>query len=197
MHTGKHGTIVGLTGNISAGKSSVLDIFAKLGCDVASADQVAREILQNNEFIRSKVMKFFGTTDRVELADIVFSAPKKRQLLETILHPEITRLLEEKLKYSPANHILVLELPLLYETGWENRVDHVIFVSCPSLIRKKRFHDSRKASIGDFECRDTAQLGESSKLRLASFVVDNSKSLRTTERQVKDILEKIKNPENL
>jgi len=193
MHTREHGTIIGLTGNISAGKSSVLDIFSKLGCDVISADKVAHEVLNESEFIRSKVMKFFGTTDRVELAEIVFSAPKKRQLLETILHPEITQRLEEKLKTSPADHILVIEIPLLYETGWDNRVDHVVFVSCPSCIRKRRFHDTREASIGDFECRDTAQLSESNKLRLASFVIDNSKSLKTTERQVKTVLEKIKN----
>jgi len=191
-NTKKHGIIVGLTGNISAGKSSVLEIFSRNGCDIISADDVAHDILAKNEMVRNRVMKYFGTLDRSQLAEIVFSAPKKRQLLETILHPEITKLLEETMEDSPEDHILVIEIPLLYETGWDNRVDYVVFVSCPADIRKKRFYDARRASIGDFECRNTAQLSEANKARLASFVIDNSKNFDAAENQVKEILKQIR-----
>lgn len=184
--------IIGLTGNICAGKSTVLKYFSESGCAVMSADKIAHGLLAKNAFVRKKVDKYFGTTDRKELGEIVFADCHKRILLETILHPEINKVITEELRKLKNEKIVVIEIPLLFETGWEKNVDYTVFVSCPTEIRKGRFLKGRKSTIGDFECRDTAQLNEANKTRLASFVIDNSDSLAKTKKAVKEILNQIK-----
>lgn len=194
MSEKERGLVVGLTGNIGSGKTSVLKMFSDLGCDTLSADDLSHQILDENGDIQRKVFKYFATVDRKKLAEIVFTNPKKLLLLETILHPEINKVIEERLGSLPKDAVMVIEIPLLFETGWDKRVDYVVFVSCPTETRKKRFYDYHgdSVSVGDFECRDTAQMKEAGKAGRASFVIDNSKDLKSTEAQVKKVLSQLK-----
>ncbi|MFH0832923.1 MAG: dephospho-CoA kinase [Candidatus Aenigmatarchaeota archaeon] len=175
--------IVGITGAFGSGKTTVTKLFKRLcDCSVIDADKVAKEVLTKK---KHEVARAFGTSDRKRLAAIVFSDSSELAKLNRIIHPAVAEEVKKRIKKSNKK-LIILDVPLLFETGMHGLADKVIVVKCSKekIIKRSRFADAAK--------RIAMQMPIEKKLRLADYVIDNNSSLKNTEEQVKKIFEEIK-----
>jgi len=128
---------VAITGGIGAGKSEALAAFGRQGAATLSADQVVHELIAGDEDVRAALRERFGTTDRSELAELVFGDGNELAWLESLLHPRVRERTDEWLGEVEAP-VAAVEIPLLYETGGERRFDKVVFVTAPAELRRTR-----------------------------------------------------------
>ena len=191
---------VGLTGNIGCGKSTVAEMFKKLGAYVVDADKVIHSFYKKGHPVYEKVLKEFGNEildekgniDRKKLAEVVFSDESKLRKLEKITHRALYEEIEKMEKELPENSIFILEASLLVEKGSYKNFDKLIVVYAPYEVCKERA--LRKGfSEKDFERRWKKQMPIEEKVRYADYVIDNSGSIEETFKQVKEVFEKIKN----
>lgn len=189
--------IVGLTGGIACGKTTVSNVFTDLGCPVIDADLVAREVVEPGEWGLSRVVERFGATvltedgtlNRKKLGQIVFSDHAARKDLNAILHPLIqTRMQdkkEEALKQNPP--FVIMDIPLLYENHHESTVDHVIVVYVPAHTQLERLMIRDGLSLQEAQNRVASQMDIEEKKRRADLVIDNRGTLEYTKQQVEKI----------
>jgi dephospho-CoA kinase len=188
--------IIGLTGGIACGKSTVAAMLAERGAFVVDADRIAREVVMPGEPALAEVAAVFGqavirddgTLDRRKLGEIVFADPDKRKRLEAILHPAIRERMWARIRQIKADEpgrIVVADIPLLYETGQEDLYDGVIVVYVPRELQIKRLL-ARNPELGEAKARERidAQMDIERKKEKAEWVIDNSGSPESTERQV-------------
>lgn len=192
--------IIGLTGGIASGKSSVAGILEEFGIPVIDADQLAREaVLPGGRSLASisaafgdDVIAVDGTLDRKRLGSLVFGDPEKRRLLEGILHPEIRRLGEERIaKEVAAGHdLLVYMAPLLIEAGAVDRVDEIWVVTVRPEIQLERL--MARDGIGREEAQRIidSQMPLEEKAAQGRVLIDNSGTPEETRRIVSDIWKK-------
>jgi dephospho-CoA kinase len=193
---------VAITGGAGSGKSTVARMFAELGAEVLDADQVAREAVAVGrpawqELRRRYGEDYFnpdGTLNRSRLAQWVFADPEARRRLEALIHPWVAQELmarAQELERRGADLVLV-EVPLLFETGREADFDRVIVVAAPEAerIRRLKGRDGR----GEAEIRGilAAQWPLKDKVARADYVVDNGGDLAGTREQVKSVWKKFK-----
>jgi dephospho-CoA kinase len=193
--------IVGLTGGIGTGKSTVARLFAELGAKVIDADQLAREAQAKGspalEAIRARfgpsVFTASGDLDRKALAAIVFQDGTARQDLNAIVHPRVAELAAERMQtLSEAGAALVLyDVPLLYESGLDQMLPAVIVVSAPSEVQRERLAGRDALSPGEIDARIAAQMPLSEKVARADFVIDNGGSLEATRAQVSALFQRL------
>mgnify|MGYP000001557593 FL=1 len=171
--------IVGLTGGIGAGKSTVANMFAQLGALVVDADQLARDAIEPGtsgfdevvaEF-SSKVVKN-GEIDRKKLGSIVFKDAAKRKKLEAIIHPRVQEALASKIKALNPGDILVYEIPLLVETGAADKFDYIITVEADIENRLDRLFE-RGMDEEEAERRIAAQASQEQREAVADRVIIN------------------------
>lgn len=194
--------IIGIIGGIGSGKSTVAAEFAKLGCKVIDADEIAHELL-DRKFVKEKIISAFtravldskGRIDRKNLGSIVFADAEKLSILNGIIHPLVLQRAEELIEqYNRQNHVkaIVLDIPLLVEIGWTERCDKLIFVDCRKKIRaeraKKLGFDKNKLKI-----RENFQISLDNKKNLADNTVENNSDFSAMVRQVADIFSEIMN----
>ena len=186
--------ILGLTGSIASGKSSVADCFVECGAILVSADLLAREVVNPGSPTLVELAEFFGldiltpggSLNREVLAKKVFADPVARRRLESITHPAIAHLAESRLaelKSSP-HDLIVYEVPLLFEAGAESRVDQVLVVIVEPAIQLARL--LKRDNLDETEARQriAAQWPQADKVQKADFVIDNSDSLQQTRGMV-------------
>src|SRR5205814_6139568 len=125
---------VAITGGIGAGKSEALAAFARRGAATLSADEVVHDLLAANAEVGRAVEERFGSSDRKTIADRVFADPDELAWLEGVLHPRVRERTEAWLAEVDAP-VAVVEIPLLFETGGEDRFDKVIVVTAPEDVR--------------------------------------------------------------
>lgn len=160
---------IAIVGNIASGKSTVEKFIESKGFKVFDTDKIAHSILENNETIKKK----FGTTDRKELATIVFSDSAKLKLLESIIHPEVKK---ELLKIFSSNESVVfVSVPQLFEAGFENLFDKIIYITADESIRKERLMKRNSISQEEAQRRISAQT-EGSKREKCDYVIENNGS---------------------
>jgi dephospho-CoA kinase len=190
----KHPIIIGLTGNIGSGKSTVAAFLREMGYPVLDADLLserARE-LKKAELKALFPEAFLGEElDRRRLAQLVFSDPQKLRVLEELIHPEVRRLLEEELSRLEAPLVFV-EIPLLFEKGWEKRLQGTILVAAPLEERLKRAMARSGLSREEVLARERAQMPEEEKRRRATWVLENRGSLEDLRAQVQALLGEIR-----
>lgn len=187
------GPVVGLTGGIASGKSTVGAHLAELGAMVVDADQLAREVtapgsrgleLVTREFGRG-VLDGSGSLDRRRLGSLVFSDPRRRERLEEILHPLIAELsrtrLEEATRTAP---LAVYQAPLIFETGRQGELAGTILVHCRPRLQMERLRRRDRLSEEEARSRLAAQMAEAERLALATWVVDNSGTRADTRARV-------------
>jgi len=188
--------IIGILGGIGSGKSTVAAEFAKLGCGVIDADEIAHKLLEKKE-VKEKIIALFGPVldsagkiDRKKLADIVFVDADKLVSLTEILHPLVLTRTEQLInQYNQENQVkaIVLDMPLLMEVGWEKCCDKLIFVDCE---RPLRVHRMKKMGLFDenkFKIRENFQISLDNKVAIAENTINNNSGLSTLVRQVADI----------
>ena len=189
-------------GGIGSGKSTVAAEFAKLGCKLIDADKIAHELL-NRDAVKEKIVSFFGRNalntmgniDRKRLGEIVFTDHDKLEMLNKIIHPLVIERVEELIEqYKQQNQIkaIVLDMPLLVETGWTQRCNKLIFVDCEEKIRVER---AKKLGFNknQHKIREKFQISLDNKLALADNMIENNSDFSAMVRQVADIFSDIMN----
>ena len=187
---------VGLTGNISTGKSTVAKILKELGANVLDADEVVHQLLERED-IKNKLLQKLGKeilnpdgkVNRKKIAEKVFKNPELLKWLENLLHPKVY---EEYEKFcQEKGGICVLEAALIFEKGNQKRFDKTILVYAPKEVAMKRAIQNRGMTKEDFLRRWEKQLDIETKKRLADYVIDNSGSWEETFNQVKEVFKKL------
>jgi dephospho-CoA kinase len=191
----KHGVLtVGITGGIGAGKTTVCKIFEELGAKVIYADELAKEIMENDESLKKKIKKIFGEKsyiggklNRKFIADIIFSSDEKRKLLESIVHPAvIKRILSDLKKIADEGkyNFVIVEAALIFESGFDKELDYVLVVDADDEIKIKRIMERDKCSKEEVLKRMRAQLDSKIKRELADMVIINDGDIDELRKKV-------------
>lgn len=192
--------ILGLTGSLGSGKSTVAEMLQQLGNGIViDADELTHRLQEPGAEAHRQILCTFGPgvllpdgrLDRKKLAAMVFGNEAKRQLLNSIVHPlvrrEELRLLEEH-KDEP---LVILMVPLLFETGMDELADQVAVVTVSESERVKRLEKRSSMDSDEVARRLSAQMDQREKVARADFVIDNSGTLEETLEQVKGLLVKL------
>ena len=193
--------IIGLTGGIGAGKSTVADLFARLGATVIDTDLIAREIVIPPSAVLDALASEFGLTilrsdgslDRKALAAAVFGDPARVERLNAITHPAIRARTLELIAAQPAGARIIVVVPLLFQSGFDKFCDKTISVVVPAGERRKRLMTRDGAAAEEVEARMAAQLPDSEYERRADFVIGNDGDRSALEREVQSVWSKLKN----
>jgi dephospho-CoA kinase len=194
--------VVGLTGGIASGKSTVAKILQRLGAAIVNADDLAREVVLPGREAWKEIVAFFGpeilqtdqNLDRQKLRTLIFDQPNARKRLESIIHPRVRALAEERIRqYAAAGYpVVVYEVPLLFEGKLQEWLRPVILVACSVETQTARLQKRDHLTPADAEKHIAAQMSLAEKRRLADYVIENNGSLADLERQTREILEKLK-----
>ena len=189
--------LVGLTGGIATGKSTVSEIFRHLGCVIIDADVLAREVVEPGEAAHEAILAEFGpgilqrdgTLDRKKLGAIVFADPEKRKRLEALTHPRIrerfARRLAELVERDFAG-IVIFDAPVMIESGNYRNMDRLVVVVTDAATQRARALD-RDGDREEIERRIASQMPLSEKARLAHYVIDNSGGREATIAEVRRV----------
>ncbi|GAA5104395.1 dephospho-CoA kinase [Bartonella jaculi] len=187
--------IIGLTGSIAMGKSTVADFFKQAGIPVFSADEAVHELYKSEPTL-SFIEQIFpsvvenGKVNRLKLSKILINDSEKLQTLEDMVHPLVQKKEKEFIDTARKNgeKLIVLEIPLLFENKSENRVDSVVVVSAPLAIQKERAMIRPNMNEEKFAFINAKQISDEKKRARADFVIDTGKDLENTRQQVFDIM---------
>jgi len=195
---------VGLTGGIACGKSTVSGMLRDRDCQVLAADPLGHELLEPGQAAYDEVLREFGKdilapggkVDRKKLGTVVFADPVKRAKLNWILHPKILEVIRQWFKAldRPGGpEFAVLEAALIYEAAVNKELDRVVVCWCTPEQQMERL-EARGLTKEEAQRRVSAQMPISEKKRLADEVIDCSGPMEDTERQVAQLIEKLKAP---
>lgn len=187
--------ILGLTGSIGMGKSTVARLFAEAGVPVYSADDAVHMLYRQKPVIREIAAVFpaaveNGVVNHKKLAATVFGKPELLHKLEAIIHPRVRKLEAEFLQQVQQNghKVAVLDIPLLYETNSQTRVDRVVVVSAPFEIQRERVLKRPDMTEEKFAAILAYQMPDKEKRKWADFVIDTTKNLNTVRENVNTII---------
>ncbi len=190
--------LVGLTGGIATGKSTVSAMFAHLGARVIDADLLARDVVAPGQRAHGEIVREFGAgvlqedgyLDRKRLGALVFADPAKRKRLEELTHPAIRgrqqRLLSV-LEEEAFGGIVIWDAALLIETGGAKGMDRVVVVIADPAVELERLMAREGFSEAEARQRIASQMPLSEKVKVADYVIDNSGRRADTERRVRDV----------
>jgi dephospho-CoA kinase len=195
--------LVGLTGGIGSGKSTAAERFATLGAPVINADVVAREIVEPGEPALADLAERFGSgillpdgrLDRNALADIAFRDPEARADLERLTHPYVAGRIAHRIAGllagwdRPGPRLVIVDHPLLIETGEVTRFDAVVVVLVPAEERIRRLVEHRGLREADVRARIAVQTDDESRRRAATHVLTNTGTIEDLHRQVDEVHE--------
>jgi dephospho-CoA kinase len=195
--------VIGLTGGIATGKSTVSAILKKAGAEIIDADRIAREVVKKGLPAYREIVENFGETvllsngeiNRSVLGDLIFNDPRKKQLLNRIVHPHVRRETNRQLKdmeNSSPDTIAVLDIPLLFEAEMHKDLSEVIVVYAPEHIQVKRLMKRDNISEADAVARVRSQMPIEEKKNRATIVIDNSGTMQDTRKQTLEIFKTLK-----
>ncbi|RME94182.1 MAG: dephospho-CoA kinase [Verrucomicrobia bacterium] len=195
--------LLGLTGGVGMGKSTVAEMFSRGGVRVVDTDALAREVVAPGSPGLARVVEAFGTEcltpagtlNREWMAGLVFEDPGARRRLEGILHPLIRAAWQERVaQWRRAGcDLAMVVIPLLYETEADGEVDRVICVACRPDTQRERLRQ-RGWSDEEIARRNAAQLPAEEKMRRADVVIWTEGTLKTTAAQVERVLQRLRRP---
>jgi len=194
--------VIGLSGGIGAGKSRVAQVLRELGCVVSDADATAKAMLDDDS-VRSTIAGWWGDeifdadghVDRSKVADRVFADPEELHRLEALLHPMVDRMRAVEFDAAPDGTVaLVIDAPLLMETGLDEQCDAVLFVDVPADIRRDRLIENRGWTVEEIDRREAQQMSLDVKRSRAHHVVLNHGGIDDLREQVEQILKTIVAP---
>lgn len=185
---------IGLTGGIGSGKTTVANLFAARGAPVIDTDVIARELVEPGQPALAEIAARFGADlldangrlDRARLRERVFADTGKRQELEAILHPRIQTAMEHRAAQTDAPYVLLV-IPLLFEAGWQDRVDRVLLVDVPENLQRARVAARDRLEPAQIDAILAAQAGREQRRAGADDIIDNSGDAAALEPQV-DVL---------
>jgi len=186
--------VIGLTGGIATGKSTVAAMLARRGALLVDADRLAREVVEPGRPALAEIAAEYGAgviapdggLDRTALGAIVFADPERRRRLEAITHPRISALMRDRIAEAVAAGppLVVVDIPLLFEKGRSGLVEGVLLVYADEATQLRRLVERNQLDEDEARRRIAAQMPVERKRELATWVIDNRGDLAATERQV-------------
>ncbi len=190
--------IIGLTGGIASGKSTVSSMFTSLNIPVVDADKISREVVEPGEDAYEKIRHVFGedvfkkdgTLNRKKLGTIIFADEEKRKQLNGIVHPAVRKEMLRQRDYyiNKGEKCIILDIPLLFEGNLTQLVDKTIVVSVDEDVQLNRLMERDQSSKEEAEQRIQSQLPIREKVKLADAVIDNNGTKIDSCKQLKNIL---------
>lgn len=184
---------VGLTGGIGAGKSEVARILESLGAYIIDTDKLAREAVAPGSDGLREIGRAWpsvvrdGCLDRAALAEIVFKDTGARERLNAIVHPHVRRLAQENERYAQPGQLLVHVVPLLFETGYDERVDASIVVIASEQLRLQRIRQRDYLSEEQVRARMASQIEPQDARSRATYVIENDGDLQHLKEHVRAV----------
>ena len=195
--------LIGLTGGLGCGKSTVAGMFAGRGFKIIDADAITRALLAQDKKCIKKVAKIFpcailnaSTINRSELAKIVFNNPRELQKLTDILYPEALKVVKSQLSRYKHESFVILDAPLLFESGWDKITDTTIVVKA---LRRQQIERAQKRlgiTRSNVMRRLANQMPLKKKCDMADIIIDNSRDLIGTRKQVDMIINTLRRRQN-
>ena len=191
--------IIGLTGGIGSGKSTVANEFIALGIDVVDADIVARQVVEPGQAALRDIERYFGADvineagalDRAKLRQIIFKSDTKKQWLNTLLHPIIRDNMLAKINAAKSAYI-ILEAPLLFENNLTQHTQYAVVVDVAEALQLERATQRDGNSKAQIQAIMDAQISREERLKKADFVIDNtSHDLNALKEQVRALHRKL------
>jgi dephospho-CoA kinase len=189
--------LVGLTGNIASGKSTVARRFAEHGATIVDADLLARRAVEaDTPALRAiagrwgpEVITADGSLDRAALRERVFQEPTELEALNEIVHPEVARLREEEVAAAQArgDRIVVCDIPLLFERRMVEMFDRIVLVDAPRSVRLERLIHDRGLGTADAMHMIAAQMPAGLKRARADYLIENVGSMDELQRRVDEV----------
>lgn len=186
--------LVGLTGNIASGKSTVARLLSERGATIIDADVLARRTIDPGTPAHAAIVERWGnavlaadgTIDRDALRQIVFGAPDELEALNNIVHPHVRTMRDELVELARArgDQIVVCDIPLLFERGLVDDFDRIVLVDAPRDLRLDRLVRERKLSHADAMEMIAAQMPSELKRARANYVIDNTSTLQALSERV-------------
>ncbi|QQT11606.1 dephospho-CoA kinase [Staphylococcus pasteuri] len=174
--------VIGLTGGIASGKSTVSELLTAFGFKVIDADTAAREAVAKGTTVLEKVRETFGEEaidengemDRKYMGDLVFNNPDQRLVLNEIVHPIVREIMDEKKQqYIEEGHNVIMDIPLLFENELQDTVDEVWLVYTSESIQIDRLMERNDLTQEEAKARVYSQISIDKKSRMADHVIDN------------------------
>ncbi len=200
--------IIGIAGDICSGKSTVSNEFKKLGAVTFDADRIAKSFLEKDN-VKRKLYKLFGKQifkysnknnikdikiDRKKLAKIMFTDNKLKKKVENIIHPLVRKKMFDFLKKNN-NRIIVLDIPLLFESGLNFLCDKIVFVRSRRSQVLERLK-KRNMGVADYKARKKSQIPLNKKLKLSDYIIHNTYTLKCLKAECKKLFKKIEEEQN-
>ena len=192
------GRVIGITGGIASGKSSVSTFIRELGFSVIDADVVAREVVEPGEEAYHEIVKEFGESilmpegdiNRATLGDLIFHNEDKRLKLNSIVHPAVRKRMRELAEkaFQDGAETVFMDIPLLFESKLTFMVEKTLLVYVDEEIQLARLMKRNNLSEKDALARIASQMPLKEKKALADAVVDNNGDLEETKEQVRQVL---------
>lgn len=192
--------IIGLTGSIASGKSTVANMLKEYGFPIVDADLVARQVVERGSETLQKIADVFGpevitpegAMDRAKVGSIIFHDESKRKVLNDIIHPAIRAEMLRQRDEHVANgaKTVIMDIPLLFESKLQHYVEKILVVSVNEETQLKRLIERNQLNEEDAKARISSQLPLSIKEQGADAVINNNGSIEETRQQLEDILNK-------
>ena len=175
--------LVGLTGGIGSGKSTVAKVFETLGVPIFNSDLIAKSIVNNDAEVINEIVAEFGNIyldgelDKVKMATIVFNDKKALETLNKIVHPKVALYFENWVEQHKTEQVLIKEAAILIESGAYKHMDKIVLVTAPEPIRIQRVILRDSISEQKVKDRIQSQLSDTEKKKLANFTINNDGEL--------------------
>lgn len=187
--------IIGLTGGIACGKSTVARMLVERGAHLVDADVIAREVVLPGSPVLDEVVRQFGqpilnvdgSLNRKKLGAMIFHDDQAKRKLEAILHPPIRKILRERMEHLEQEHpkdLVVVDIPLLYESGLDSMFEEIMVVYIPRQLQLERLMQRDHIDQVAAEARLRSQWPIEEKLARGDVIIDNSGSLHETRQQI-------------
>lgn len=193
--------LVGLTGGIGSGKSTIANAFKQLGVKVVDADQAARAVVEPESNALKEIVNHFadeqllvnGQLNRAALRKIVFNNPEHKNWLEQLLHPLIGDWISMQLERPTSSPYIILESPLLFETDQYKRINVSLLVDLPPELQKVRASKRDNVDPEQIQSIIDSQMSRQEKTALADYIFDNSLAIESIEKRVLDLHHQFEN----
>lgn len=192
--------VIGLTGGIATGKSTVVKMLKEEGFTVLDADEMVHQLQRPGGVLLKMMVELFGeiirnkdgSLNRKQLGDLIFTDDGARRKLDALIHPMVKAQMIQEINEVKEKHVF-LDVPLLFEAGFDDLVDVSVVVSCDERLQIARLITRNGLSLMDAKKRIGAQMPLSDKIRRADFHIQNNDTLKVLQQDVKHMLKKIEN----
>ena len=198
----EHPLVIGVTGGMGCGQSTVCSFLEEFGCKVINADKEAKNVIQYNRILQGDLKKVFGSDiffknrrlNTKRLAELAFKDEINTLKLNQLVHPRMVESIIEKMeksRFSGKYPIIVVDAALIYEISIERNFDYMIVVSSPLRERQKRAFERDNISKNDFNDRVSKQIPLEDKVKWADYVIHNKGTIEDLEKNTKVVFDKI------